>query len=102
MPYVKEDVQESVERFFATPHDRPLKCLLMITVYLDESEHSTASKYMAVAGFYGNDKQWTSFALEWKHALGSRKALHMNTLRRSTGRTTFPSKSRSPGPHRKK
>ncbi len=56
----------------------------MITVYLDESEHSTASKYMAVAGFYGDDKQWTAFSSDWKGALGSRKALHMNALRISS------------------
>jgi hypothetical protein len=71
----------SVSRFFNTPHDRPPTGLLMITLYLDESEHSTADKYMAVGGFYGNDAQWCSFASEWKHALGSRKALHMRALR---------------------
>ncbi|SRR6266436_892406 len=53
----------------------------MITVYLDESEHSNASKYMAVAGFFGNEQQWTSFAPEWRQALGRRKYLHMSALR---------------------
>lgn len=68
-------------RFFLTPHDKPSKYVAMITVYLDESEQSVVDKYMAVAGFFGNDSQWTAFSADWKKALGPKNSLHMNELR---------------------
>jgi hypothetical protein len=74
-------VYENVARFFSTPHDKPPRYVLIITAYLDESEHSISRKYMTVAGFVGNDEQWKSLVGPWTAALGKKKALHMNQLR---------------------
>jgi hypothetical protein len=70
-----------VDELFETPHDNPPKYVFMITVYLDESEHSDASKYTVVAGFRGKKDQWESFAPAWTNGLGKRGHLHMNSLR---------------------
>jgi hypothetical protein len=59
----------------------PPEHVFMITAYLDESEHSDASKYTVVAGFRGKKKQWESLVSAWKEALGARKHLHMGELR---------------------
>jgi hypothetical protein len=72
---------EIVCSIFETPHDAPPDCAVMITVYLDESEHSDASKYTVVAGFRGKKAHWDSFVPRWKQALGNRKTLHMKSLR---------------------
>jgi hypothetical protein len=69
-----------IAEFFETPHDVPPK-VLMITAYLDESDHSDASRYTVVAGFRGKKENWDSFAPKWKEALGNRPALHMKELR---------------------
>jgi hypothetical protein len=53
----------------------------MITVYLDESEHSDIGKYTVVAGFHGKKENWDAFVPLWKEGLGNRKFLHMNSLR---------------------
>lgn len=53
----------------------------MITAYLDESRHEERDKYMALAGFFGNEEQWRSFGPDWVSALGKRKSLHMSSLR---------------------
>ena len=53
----------------------------MITAYLDESEQSSVIKYMAVAGFFGTDAQWSALTPDWLAGLERRKRLHMNELR---------------------
>lgn len=80
------EVFRSVERFFETPHDRPPKCALMITVYLDESKHDDRNSYMVVAGFWGNKEQWGALTPDWIDSLGKRKSLHMSTLRLNSER----------------
>jgi hypothetical protein len=55
--------------------------VFMITAYLDESEHSDASKYTVVAGFRGKKNQWDSLVPAWKEGLGGRASLHMAELR---------------------
>jgi hypothetical protein len=56
------------------------KLMAMLTAYLDESGHETKG-WMFVAGFMGNDEQWSNFCPLWKQGLGKRKALHMANLR---------------------
>ncbi len=53
----------------------------MLTIYLDESRQSDPNSFMCVAGFLGDEEQWKALAPRWKAALGSRRALHMSTLR---------------------
>lgn len=71
----------SAEQFFETPHDKPPKYALMITVYLDESRHSDPNSYMVVAGFWGNKEQWNALIPDWIAGLGKKQSLHMNSLR---------------------
>ena len=67
--------------FLRTPHDAPPSHLLMIkTAYLDESGHE-GNSHVVVAGFLGDDDQWTACAQLWKRALAPRHSLHMNKLR---------------------
>jgi hypothetical protein len=66
---------------FETPHDASPKYALMITAYLDESEHSDVGKYTVVAGFRGKKENWDLFVPLWKQGLGNRKSLHMRSLR---------------------
>jgi hypothetical protein len=70
-----------VEELFETPHDRPPEHAFMITVYLDESEHSDTSKYTVVAGFRGKKRQWDSFLPAWEKAKRAKKQLHLTSLR---------------------
>jgi hypothetical protein len=79
--YVRCKSDEIVCSIFETPHDAPPDYALMITAYLDESEHSDASKYTVVAGFRGKKKNWDALVPLWKDALGNRKTLHMKSLR---------------------
>ena len=58
----------------------------MLTAYLDESGHE-AKEWMFVAGFLGNEEQWTNLVPLWRAALGQRKALHMKGLRWNSSRT---------------
>ncbi len=52
----------------------------MLTAYLDESGHE--SDLVIVAGFLGNDEQWTQCAELWRKGLGpQRRYLHMKKLR---------------------
>jgi hypothetical protein len=53
----------------------------MITVYLDETEHSESGKYTVVAGFRGRKENWERFTPLWEEGLGKRKSLHMKSLR---------------------
>ena len=53
----------------------------MVTVYLDETEHSDATKYTVVAGFRGRRENWELFAPRWMQALHPRPSLHMKSLR---------------------
>ncbi len=53
----------------------------MITLYLDESNHSAEDSYAVVAGFRGTEQQWSAFVPTWKEALGNRTNLHMRKLR---------------------
>jgi hypothetical protein len=84
--YVPIQVWWSTERFFETPHDRPPKYALMITIYLDESRYDNRDKYMVVAGFWGNKEQWEGLIPDWIAGLGKRKSLHMRTLRLNSER----------------
>jgi hypothetical protein len=52
----------------------------MLTAYLDECGHEQKN-WQFIAGFFGNDDQWKSFAPMWSAALGKRKNLHMKGLR---------------------
>lgn len=70
-----------VHNFFETPHDNAPEQLFVITLYLDESNHSSSDSYVVVAGFRGTEEQWIDFAPKWKAALGNRSALHMSDLR---------------------
>ena len=55
--------------------------------YIDESGHEQKG-WMFLAGFVGNNEQWTEFVPIWKEALGpQRKLLHMNQLRWKKDRT---------------
>jgi hypothetical protein len=67
-------------QFFETPHDNKPDFMLNITGYVDESQH-TGPGHAVVAGFWGNEEQWKSFADAWKVGLGKRHALHMKDLR---------------------
>jgi len=54
----------------------------MLTGYFDETGLSSAEKVCIVAGFVGNEAQWTSFAAEWISTLGThRENLHTRKLR---------------------
>lgn len=48
--------------------------------YLDESGHE-GNGYVVIAGFMGDDDQWTACAQLWKGALLPRQSLHMSELR---------------------
>ncbi len=52
-----------------------------LTAYFDETGLSSDEKLCVVAGFVGNDAQWTSFAADWIPALGQRRNLHVRKLR---------------------
>jgi hypothetical protein len=53
----------------------------MLRLYLDESGHESKG-WTFIAGFLGNDQQWSKFIPMWKDALGpQRKNLHMKKLR---------------------
>ncbi len=49
----------------------------MLTAYFDETGLSSDEKVCVVAGFVGNDMQWTSFVADWVPSLGQRKNLHV-------------------------
>lgn len=53
----------------------------MLTAYLDETGQHT-NGWTFVAGFYGSEDQWKTFAPRWRQALGvQRQRLHMYELR---------------------
>jgi hypothetical protein len=52
----------------------------VLTAYVDESGQEQKN-WMFVAGFVGDDKQWTDTADAWKVAIAPRKHLHMTRLR---------------------
>ena len=52
----------------------------MLTGYFDESGHQSKD-HVIIAGFVGNESQWTSVAEAWNKGLGRRKTLHMSKLR---------------------
>jgi hypothetical protein len=71
-----------VRALFHTPLDNPPKYLIVIqTAYIDESGTHDDSEWCVVAGFLGNENQWTMLTKEWKKALGNRSGLHMKKLR---------------------
>jgi hypothetical protein len=53
----------------------------MITVYLDETQHSEPRDFAFMAGFRGTEDQWNKLVPAWKSALGKRASLHMSDLR---------------------
>jgi hypothetical protein len=56
--------------------------LAMLTAYFDESGLAPSEQFCAVAGFVGNEAQWSSFIADWIPALGHhRRNLHMTKLR---------------------
>jgi hypothetical protein len=62
------------------PHDNPPNNLLMLTAYFDESGHESPER-VVVAGYFGDDDDWSRFSEAWREGLGKRKALHMSALR---------------------
>ena len=60
--------------------------MLKVTAYLDESQVTTDTKHVVVAGFYGENASWDSFSGEWQAELArrGRKHLHMKELRWSS------------------
>ncbi len=52
----------------------------MLTAYIDESVESPHG-YTVMAGFLGDESQWTVFAEKWEKALLPKRHLHMNKLR---------------------
>lgn len=59
----------------------------MMTAYIDESGHE-GKGWMFLAGYLGNEDQWSRFVNEWKSGLGpQRKLLHMKDLRWNQDRT---------------
>jgi hypothetical protein len=65
----------------------------MITVYLDESNHEDPDNYMTLAGFFGDEEQWSAFVPDWKAALGKRPALHMREIQGWASKTERIAKS---------
>jgi len=56
--------------------------LAMFTAYFDESGLAPSEKFCNVAGFIGDEAQWSGFIAEWIAELGHhRKNLHMTKLR---------------------
>ena len=55
--------------------------LAMLTVYFDESGIHEGDHLCVVAGFVGDEDQWTAFVAEWTEALKPRKNLHLSDLR---------------------
>jgi hypothetical protein len=66
--------------FLRAPHDAPPDQLLMLTGYFDESGQESDQR-VVLAGFLGNNDEWTALKGPWRIALGKRKALHMTELR---------------------
>src|SRR5208283_2300018 len=63
--------------------------LAMLTAYFDESGIHKGDHLCVVAGWVGNDAQWTSFVVDWIKALGHRKNLHMKSLRSWSGHRAY-------------
>jgi hypothetical protein len=53
----------------------------MLTAYFDESGIHDGDHLCVVAGFVGNDAQWTAFVADWVPSIAPRMNLHMNSLR---------------------
>jgi hypothetical protein len=63
------------------PHDKPRAgYMCILTAYMDESGIHDKD-WCVVAGFLGNDEQWSACMNKWRGGLGKRKGLHMKTLR---------------------
>ena len=76
-----ESSGDDLDGYFRSPEDYPLKWLLMLTAYVDESGHE-GKGWMSLAGFLGNESNWNDFVPKWRSALGpQRKFLHMSSLR---------------------
>lgn len=71
---------EVLRSAFRIPHDAPPKWLLVLTAYIDESNH-TSDDWISVAGFLGTDNQWNACVPAWKEAIMPRAHLHMAELR---------------------
>jgi hypothetical protein len=52
----------------------------VLTAYIDESGYGDKD-IIVLAGFLGNDQEWSLCSDEWKAGLGTRKSLHMRSLR---------------------
>jgi hypothetical protein len=53
----------------------------MLTGYFDESGVHKGDHLCVVAGYFGDEAQWSAFANDWIKALGRMKNLHMKRLR---------------------
>jgi hypothetical protein len=54
----------------------------MFTAYVDETGHELERGWTFLAGFLGNEDQWSNFVPKWRVGLGpQRKSLHMSSLR---------------------
>lgn len=55
--------------------------MALMTAYFDESGVHEGDHYCVVAGFFGNDAQWSALAASWIPAIKPRLNLHMTKLR---------------------
>ena len=55
--------------------------MALLTAYFDESGINPDEHTCVVAGFIGNNEQWTALADDWIKAIHPRKNLHMRALR---------------------
>jgi hypothetical protein len=89
----------TVREIFSTPYDRPPDCPFMLIAYLDESGHE-GKDAVVVAGFLGNENQWTLCEGLWREGLGKRKSLHMKSLRWKKDRVRQLLERLGPIPHK--
>jgi len=56
--------------------DRARKVLVMLQIYLDDSESNIEDKWFVLAGYLGAASDWSAFANDWDQALRESPALH--------------------------
>jgi hypothetical protein len=98
MAFAKSCDIERLGEIAATPHDKPPEVLLMLTVYIDESDQESP-EHVVVGGFVGTCEQWKAFTPDWRTGLGNRKGLHMRELRWKQPRTERLLARLGPIPH---
>lgn len=96
-PEIRVSVRELAWGPRSPSRNYPFLC--MLRVYFDESGHH-GGRFCVVAGFIGNEDQWTEFEKSWLVALAPRKHLHMNGLRWTKPRTARLLARLGPVPHK--